>query len=150
MKKIIGFIAGLGILFSIGCGDERTSNHSHVESEVTEDTLHTAETSLDIPGVYEGIFECADCDGIHVVLTISEDKTYKQVTTYVGNETNDFEMPGKWEIQKNTMTLTDSTGKIEKYYVGENYIQAMDSAGNPMIGEQNPDEFKLKKKKPTS
>lgn len=152
MKRIALIVMVIFATISASCNDDTKKRDSSKQTEQPSPEFedeHTAANSLDIPGVYEGNFDCADCEGIHILLTIDKDKTYKMVTNYIGNETNDYEMPGKWIIEKNTITLTDSLGKKEKYFAGENFLQQVDEEGNRMEGD-DPDEFKLIKKMPES
>lgn len=143
MKQTIVFL-----LFAFclqACESNPADQSGSKEHTQTETDAHNAEHSLDYLGSYEGTFPCDDCEGIVVEITLNADKTYLQTTAYQGNEQNDYEMNGKWRIDKNKLTLTDSTGKKENYFVGENFLQQMDDEGNRMEGE-NPDEFILKKR----
>lgn len=152
MKSLYSILIAALVAFLASCNDEADNHNNppHVTQQSQEfEDEHNAANSLDIPGVYEGNFPCSDCEGIHVVLTLNKDKTYRMVTYYLGNETNNYEMPGLWIVEKSTLTLTDSLGKKEKYFAGENFIQQIDEEGNRMEGE-TPEEHKLIKKIPES
>lgn len=70
-------------------------------------------------GTYEGIFPCADCDGINVSLTIGKDTyTSEEVMNELTDEDN-----GKvsYDAQNKVLTLTSEkeNGKIQQYQVKE-------------------------------
>ena len=65
--------------FIVGCAQtalqEKTASTASAEVAVLNDG-HTAENALDWGGVYEGVFPCADCEGINTRLTLKYDRTY--------------------------------------------------------------------------
>ena len=100
------------------------------EIQVNDNSL----TSLDWPGVYQGILPCADCKGIKTQLVLNEDLTYKLQTQYHEKSDSVFSENGKfsWNDSGNAITLKNSNHQI--YQVGENILFQLDKDGNRITG----------------
>lgn len=89
----------------------------------------SAETSLDWAGEYEGVFPCADCEGIKVELQLNSDKTYELSEEYLGKaNNNEFELKGSFSFdpQDPSIITLDNKAENRKFFVGENFIEARD------------------------
>lgn len=100
------------------------------EIQVSDNSL----TSLDWPGVYQGILPCADCEGIKTQLLLNEDLTYTLKTQYLEKSDSVFSENGKfkWNNSGNTITLGNSNHQA--YQVGENILFHLDKSGNRITG----------------
>lgn len=120
-------------------------DHAAPTSNTTFEAAHTAANSLDYYGEYVGIFPCVDCKGVEVHINIKPDNTFLYASNYLESENISFQYAGQWQIDKSIITLIDTVAKYkESYFVGEHYLQQVDSLGNVMHGEQE-DDYKLKK-----
>ncbi|MCX2638056.1 copper resistance protein NlpE, partial [Klebsiella pneumoniae] len=111
----------------------------------------SAETSLDWAGEYEGVFPCADCEGIKVELQLNSDKTYELSEEYLGkannnNNNNEFELKGSFSFdpQDPSLITLDNKAENRKFFVSENFIEARDVESSKKI-ESNLN-YKLVKK----
>ena len=107
----------------------------------------SAETSLDWVGEYEGVFPCADCEGIKVELDLHPDKTYELNEEYLGKTgKNEFETKGSFSFdpQDPSIITLDNHADNRKFFVGENFIEARDvESGKKIDSNLN---YKLVKK----
>ncbi|MEQ8928062.1 MAG: copper resistance protein NlpE N-terminal domain-containing protein [Fulvivirga sp.] len=100
-------------------------------------------TSLDWPGIYQGILPCADCEGIKTELVIKIDNTYVLRTQYLGKDSKIVEDDGAifWDRTGSNITLD----VIEQQYkVGENALFQLDIEGQPITGNLA-SEYRLQK-----
>ncbi|HEX5154837.1 MAG TPA: copper resistance protein NlpE N-terminal domain-containing protein [Parafilimonas sp.] len=99
---------------------------------------HTSRNSLDWQGVYTGILPCADCSGIETRLELNTSLDYTLKTKYTGKAGDVFQSSGKfnWNKEGNTIILNDSQspGKADMYFVGENALTKLDMNGNKITG----------------
>ena len=89
----------------------------------------SAETSLDWAGEYEGVFPCADCEGIKVELDLNPDKTYELNEEYLGKAgNNETETKGSFSFdpQDPSIITLDNKAENRKFFVGENFLEARD------------------------
>lgn len=116
-------------------GEEVTIEEITEEPEEVID-MHNAANSLDFQGVYEGTIPCADCEGIKTTVTIGEDHTFTVVSEYLGKgDDHTFTDEGTWEIEESTITLKQEDESVQKYFVGEGFIQFLDQDGNKITGD---------------
>ncbi|WP_216934094.1 MULTISPECIES: copper resistance protein NlpE [unclassified Acinetobacter] len=101
---------------------------NNVDASVTR--ADSAETSLDWAGDYEGVFPCADCEGIKVELDLNPDKTYELKEEYLGSKggNNETETKGSFSFdpQDPSIITLDNNADNRKFFVGENFIEARD------------------------
>ena len=86
----------------------------------------SAETSLDWAGEYEGVFPCADCEGIKVELDLNPDKTYELNEEYLGKAgNNETETKGSFSFdpQDPSIITLDNKAENRKFFVGENFVE---------------------------
>src|SRR5690606_32374048 len=161
MKKFI-FTAAMAVAISstlTACSkqnDNEPMNHNAPSSPaMTEQNnpgtnltrADSAETSLDWAGEYEGVFPCADCEGIKVELQLNSDKTYELSEEYLGKaNNNEFEIKGSFSFdpQDPSLITLDNKAENRKFFVSENFIEARDVESGKKI-ESNLN-YKLVKK----
>ncbi len=136
MRSLI-FIS-ISLLIFVSC--ENNKPEEQKKSNPTAVTKNTPKFS----GVFSGKFPCDDCEGVLSTYDFKADNTYTLTTSYIGNESNNFEMTGKWQQNQDTIFTEDSTGTKERFIIDNDFIQQLDKEGNRMSGE-NPDEFIWKK-----
>ncbi|WP_392564007.1 copper resistance protein NlpE [Orbus wheelerorum] len=99
-----------------------------------------AKISLDWSGVYQGVFPCADCEGIDTSLTLNSDDTFKLERTYKQGKLTSMRQGtvGKftWNPTKPLIYLPED-GAILTFFVGEGYVTAYDIDGNPIDSKLN-------------
>ena len=71
------------------CGGNAPKKQAAAETQTTTAAvpdMHTAETSLDYLGTYEGTLPAADCPGIRTTLTLNPDSTYALHMKYINRD----------------------------------------------------------------
>jgi copper homeostasis protein (lipoprotein) len=99
---------------------------------------HHAEHKMEWPGVYNGLIPCADCVGIKTSLALNKNNTYFLMTQNLGKSLREFTEKGKftWSEDGATIILTSRDGSTTRqYFVGENMLTQLDSAGNRHTGK---------------
>lgn len=109
-----------------------SENSAQMNTPATSRSLpagDTAETSLDWAGEYEGVFPCADCEGIKIELELKPNNTYKLSEEYLGsNPQTESETKGSFSfdaVDKSLITL-DEKADHRKFTIGEGFIEARD------------------------
>lgn len=125
--------------FILGCVQSPSEGPTSVvpSDEKAIPTLHTAENSLDWEGIYEGIFPCADCEGINVRLILNYDHTYILEESYIENgsvvRTQEYEGSFHFDETNPAHIRLDSNADQRVFFIGENFAQARDrETGEPL------------------
>ena len=87
----------------------------------------TAETSLDWPGEYKGVFPCADCQGIETELELKANVTYELKQKYLGKGKNsEFKVKGTFSFDADNpaMISLNQAGENRKFFIGEDFVEA--------------------------
>ena len=114
-------------------------------AEGTTSDGHTAETSLDWLGTYEGTLPAADCPGIKTTLVLSADGNYTLRMEYLERGVSCDEK-GTFRVGDNLLTLAPSDGGQPGYYkIEENRLRHLDADRQPIAGELA-DHYVLRKK----
>ena len=93
---------------------------------------HTAETSLDYLGTYEGTLPGADCPGIRTTIVLAADGSYALHMEYLERDSA-FDEKGTFKVEGNLLTLTPSDGgQIGYYKVEENRLRHLDADRQPI------------------
>ncbi|MCG2607735.1 copper resistance protein NlpE N-terminal domain-containing protein [Acinetobacter sp. SM34] len=156
MKKII-FLLSLSSLVFTACSKPDTNTHESntaPDQPMTQATTaepaatmsDTAETSLDWPGEYKGVFPCADCQGIETELELKADKTYELKQKYLGKGKNsEFKVKGTFSFDADNpaMISLDQAGENRKFFIGENFVEARDIKSEKLIDSKM--NYKLQK-----
>ena len=130
MKKIF-LLAGVAMLFSC---NQTTQNQNTDNSSGADTEQKTSTQSDEYVGTYKGMFPCADCSGINVLITLNE-------STYTSEETaEDIVTKDKGSVsydkENKIITLISSEEKDSKtsYKVKENTIVFLED-GKEIEGE---------------
>lgn len=119
------------------CGGNAPKKQAAAETQTTTAAvpdMHTAETSLDYLGTYEGTLPAADCPGIRTTLTLNPDSTYALHMKYI-NRDAEFDETGIFTVKENLLTLTQLDDGSEEYYkVEENRLRMLDAEKQPVTG----------------
>lgn len=156
MRKYLLILSAAGVLVSCGGNGRRQASASATEvgagaakSETvgapgtagTGKTVgeipdsHTAETSLDYLGTYEGTLPGADCPGIRTTIVLAADGSYALHMEYLERDSA-FDEKGTFKVEGNLLTLTPSDGGQVGYYkVEENRLRHLDADRQPIAGE---------------
>lgn len=130
MKKIF-LLAGVAMLFSCN----QTTQNQNTDNSSGADTEQKTSTQADeYVGTYKGMFPCADCSGINVLITLNE-------STYTSEETaEDIVTKDKGSVsydkENKIITLISSEEKDRKtsYKVKDNTIVFLED-GKEIEGE---------------
>ena len=119
------------------CGGNAPKKQAAPETQTTTAAvpdMHTAETSLDYLGTYEGTLPAADCPGIRTTLTLNPDSTYALHMKYI-NRDAELDETGIFTVKENLLTLTQLDDGSEEYYkVEENRLRMLDAEKQPVTG----------------
>lgn len=99
-------------------------------------TGDTAETSLDWHGEYQGVFPCADCEGIKTELELNLDKTYELSEEYLGQgKGHETTVKGKFVFDRTnpSIIILDQAADGRRFFVGENQIFTLDRTSGKKI-----------------
>lgn len=135
MKKNVLILAAAFAL--VACGGNAPKKKAAAETQTTTAAapdMHTAETSLDYLGTYEGTLPAADCPGIQTTLTLDPDGTYTLHMKYIDRDA-EFDEKGVFSVKENLLTLTQLDDGSEEYYkVEENRLRMLDAEKQPVTG----------------
>lgn len=135
MKKNALILAAA--LALVACGGNAPKKKAAAETQTTTAAapdMHTAETSLDYLGTYEGTLPAADCPGIQTTLTLAPDGSYALHLKYIDRD-SEFDEKGAFTVKENLLTLTPSEGGQPQYYkVEENRLRRLDAEKQPVTG----------------
>ena len=135
MKKNV-LILGAALAL-VACGGNAPKKKAAAETQTTTTAapdMHTAETSLDYLGTYEGTLPAADCPGIQTTLTLDPDGSYSLHMKYIDRDT-EFDEKGAFSVKENLLTLTQLDDGSEEYYkVEENRLRMLDAEKHPVTG----------------
>lgn len=135
MKKYVFFVVALIAL--AGCGNSQKSGGQETAKAETSQVAdnHSAETSLDYWGVYEGTLPAASGPGIKTKLSINKDSTFDIRLEYIGEKDGVFENKGTYTIDGNILTLTQKDGETSYYKIEEGQIRMLDADKQPITGD---------------
>ena len=135
MKKNVLILAAA--LALVACGGNAPKKKAAAETQTTTAAapdMHSAETSLDYLGTYEGTLPAADCPGIQTTLTLNPDGAYKLHMKYIDRDA-EFDEKGVFSVKENLLTLTQLDDGSEEYYkVEENRLRMLDAEKQPVTG----------------
>lgn len=118
-----------------GAGAVKSQTVGAAEIAGTAPDMHTAETSLDYLGTYEGTLPGADCPGIETTLALAPNGSYTLHMKYLERETA-YDEKGAFEVKGNLLTLIPSDGGQPAYYkVEENRLRHLNADRQPVTGE---------------
>ena len=149
-KAIFGFTAITFIIFScekktesIVSLDENNDTVSIIKNDTilpNDDTglkvdEHNSRNSLDWNGTYHGTLPCADCEGIHTIIELNQNNTFKLSQEYLNKNTK-IEESGKfnWSKDGGKISFTTKDKSNFNYKVGEGRLIQLDQDGNEITG----------------
>jgi heat shock protein HslJ len=97
----------------------------------------TSQTSVDWPGVYQGLLPCADCEGVETMLILRADHSYTLIRRMLGEKVHTEETSGTfaWAADGGTVALNDvEPGGASRFKIGENQLWQLDSEGKMVTG----------------
>lgn len=135
MKKNVLILAAAFALVACGGNAQRKAvTADSQETVAAAPDMHTAETSLDYLGTYEGTLPAADCPGIQTTLTLDPDGTYTLHMEYIDRDA-EFDEKGVFSVKENLLTLAQLDDGSEEYYkVEENRLRMLDAEKQPVTG----------------
>ena len=91
---------------------ERTAAPATQRAPVVD--IHTSRTSLDWAGSYEGMLGCADCAGVHALLTLDKDASFELVTWRLERGATPTTDRGQfsWQPDGNSIALDTAAGQM--------------------------------------
>lgn len=135
MKKNVLILAAA--LALVACGGNAQKKKAAAETQATTAAapdMHTAETSLDYLGTYEGTLPAADCPGIRTTLTLNPDGSYNLNLKYIDRDT-ELDEWGRFTVEANLLTLYPDEGEpTNSYRVEENRLRMLDAEKQPVTG----------------
>ena len=133
-KNVLILAAAFALVACGGNAQKKTAVADTQKTAAAAPDMHTAETSLDYWGSYEGTLPAADCPGIRTTLTLKPDGTYTLHLKYIDRD-SEFDGKGSFAVKGNLLTLTPSDGGAPEYYqVGENHVRRLDAEKQPVTG----------------
>lgn len=96
---------------------------------------HNSKNSIDWAGTYHATLPCADCDGIHTIIEINNDETFKLTQEYL-NKNNKSENTGKftWSADGSKINLKTKDNSNFNFKVGEGKLIFLDQEENEITG----------------
>lgn len=133
-KNVLILAAALALVACGGNAQRKAVTADSQETVAAAPDMHTAETSLDYLGTYEGTLPAADCPGIQTTLTLNPDGAYKLHMKYIDRDA-EFDEKGVFSVKENLLTLTQLDDGSEEYYkVEENRLRMLDAEKQPVTG----------------
>lgn len=98
------------------------------------DDGHNAENALSYAGVYQGVYPCADCEGIELTVTLDYDERFKLKRRYLGDSEAPFEAEGlfTWDQSGSIITLEGVEEYPLTFQVAEGALISLDQSGKPI------------------
>lgn len=128
--KTIHFVLPIALAV-LSCSSETTERENFID-------YHNVQNSLDWDGVYSGVIPCADCEGIEIELTLTQDMEYKILTRYIGQPNESISEKGIFQWKGNNIELQGKTKQSESettiIKVEENQLRILDLNGNIIEG----------------
>lgn len=96
----------------------------------------SSQTSVDWPGVYQGLLPCADCEGVETTMILRADHSYTLIRRMLGEKVSTDEVSGSfsWKADGGTIVLEGIGDGPSLYKVGENQLWQLDMKGKPVAG----------------
>ena len=133
-KNLLILSAALALVACGGNAPKKTAAAGTQATTAAAPDMHTAETSLDYLGTYEGTLPAADCPGIRTTLTLNPDGTYELHMKYIDRDT-ELDEWGRFTIEANQLTLYPDEGEpTDSYRVEENRLRMLNAEKQPVTG----------------
>lgn len=135
MKNFGITVLVLGVLASCNKKENEKNFVNHTSSEVVQEGVTDKNEA---PETYEGVFPCADCNGIKVTLTLNQkDWSYHMISDYMDKEKFENNGTFTWDVTKKFITLTDGEDAEEQqvFYVSDKGLFLVPEVGSKDIKE---------------
>ncbi|USL95300.1 copper resistance protein NlpE N-terminal domain-containing protein [Riemerella anatipestifer] len=135
MKNFGIAVLVLGALASCNKKENEKNSVNHTSSEVVQESVTDKNEATE---TYEGVFPCADCDGIKVTLTLNQkDWSYHMTSDYMDKEKLENNGTFTWDVTKKFITLTDGEDAEEQqvFYVSDKGLFLVPEVGSKDIKE---------------
>ncbi|WKK57679.1 copper resistance protein NlpE [Sphingobacterium sp. BN32] len=119
-------IVVIGLIFAISCINNKTNVNQLPASE------DNALKGIGLLGTYEGNLPCADCTMISTLLSLDKNKNYHLRYVYVGKSEEVFERTGKWQVDKDILSLENVD---YNYKILDNQLNQLDLSGKEIKGD---------------
>lgn len=144
-KKLFILLILLPGIFACVPKSESTGEQSATDSVTVTTEIPSQQPQAKWMGEYTGIFPCGDCEGIEINITLKEDSSYIQKSTYLGKD-NSFEETGTFTVNEpGSRLVLKSADSEQAYLLGDRTLTLLNSEGKVTEGELA-DAYVLKKK----
>ena len=149
MKKLTP--AGLALaIFLGGCNffDQGSSGNNPPQvdngNQPTQQQPQTVNNAAFL-GTYNGVLPCADCDGLQVSLTLTDDN-YTIQSTKLGKKQENKQDSGKYRTttDKQYLQLDNNAGNLT-FQIGNGYLELRRPDGEKLDPSQPDEKFRLKR-----
>lgn len=83
---------------------------------------------------YYGVLPAADAPGIQTTVTFQAPDRYRNRLVFIDKSNGSFEETGRYRLQDDILTLTDSAGEQSFYRLEPNQIRRLDMEKQPITG----------------
>lgn len=135
--RVIGkfrFVVALLTVVLVACSTEKPADQAETSAgqlaqQVVD--MHTSRMSLDWRGTYEGLLDCADCAGVHALLTLDEGESFVLSSRPLrrGVKTTTEQGQFRWQADGNSIALETVIGELG-FLVGEGRLILRSMAGS--------------------
>lgn len=94
-------------------------------------TVIAAETPEKVTQTYQGIFPCADCEGIQVTLSLQQGGVYRLNEHYLGSDSVETAQHGRWMRTAEKLVLVSDSGEKRYFRPQASGLEMTDRQGNP-------------------
>lgn len=121
----------------VGCQDKEAEQMQTTDTApVVADAAHSARTSLDWDGIYQGTVPCEDCAGTDLLLDLKMDGQYSLGRSYVDKMSATVMEEGtiSWNDAGNTVQVGEYrffVAENQLFLVGQDEQRMTDAEGNP-------------------
>lgn len=142
MRNILTFILVVTLFSS--CTKTKKQEQKEEKQERQKEVVdgHTSQISLDWPGTYQGVIPCADCPGIEMTVSLSEDHKIEIKSVYQSKETELIEDSEFEWLDDGSRIYSEIDGQKYFFKIEENQIVYLDQEGNKVNSDLN---YTLKK-----
>lgn len=127
MRKLTLYLfSAVLLVFVFSCINNKTKVNQLIGSE------GNVLKGMGVVGTYEGKLPCADCTTISTVLSLDNNKNYHMRYVYVGKSEEIFEHKGKWELDKDILSLENIDYNFK---ISDDQLQQLDLSGKEIKGD---------------
>ncbi len=98
----------------------------------------------DIADHYEGVFPCADCEGIRYDLVLDANGTLTETMLHQGESSNEIIHSGRWYLENDTTLRVELPDDEKYFFIHENGLELLNKKRNKIESELK-EMYRLKK-----